>query len=67
MDGRRSLVELSLEAETSVPDGEHPDLQKRLEQSFENSLHLRVPVRLRPLGFLPRFEMKAHRWIGLKG
>ena len=40
-------------------------LQRRLEQSFQSSLNLRVPVRLLPPGSLPRFEMKAMRWSKL--
>jgi len=37
--------------------------------AFETALSLRVPINLVPFGTLPRFEMKAKRWIktGAKG
>jgi phenylacetate-coenzyme A ligase PaaK-like adenylate-forming protein len=38
-------------------------LPRRLEQSFQTALNLRVPVVLVPAGSLPRFEMKAQRWV----
>lgn len=59
----RSLVELHLDAE---PDAEHlsdPDLAHRLESALRDALALRIPVRLVGPGSLPRFEMKAKRWI----
>jgi phenylacetate-coenzyme A ligase PaaK-like adenylate-forming protein len=37
-------------------------MQRRIEQSFQTALNLRVPVRLLAPGSLPRFEMKAQRW-----
>jgi phenylacetate-CoA ligase len=61
LDCRSALAELSVEVE---PHGEHPSpqLQHRLEQTFQSSLNLRVPVQLLPPHSLPRFEMKALRW-----
>ncbi len=57
------MRELSVEVE---PAATHPDassLPRRLEEVFQTALNLRVPVRLLPPGSLPRFEMKAQRWI----
>jgi hypothetical protein len=34
-----------------------------LEKRFQASFSLRVPVTAVPPGTLPRFEMKAKRWI----
>ena len=65
LDRRQAMAQLSLEVETAIHDGENPELQKNIEDSLENALNLRVPVQLRPPGFLPRFEMKAQRWIRL--
>jgi len=63
LDGRGPMVELSLEIE-AVPDVQHPEsLIPRLEEFFQTALNLRVPVRLLPPGSLPRFEMKAQRWV----
>ncbi|MBX3745633.1 MAG: AMP-binding protein [Verrucomicrobiae bacterium] len=39
------------------------DLARRLEHAFQSRLALRVPVRILEPGTLPRFEMKARRWI----
>lgn len=63
LDARRAMAELSLEAETAANGYETTPLQTDLEQSLESALNLRVPVQLRPPGTLPRFEMKARRWI----
>jgi phenylacetate-CoA ligase len=65
LDCRRPMAELSLDLE----GGEQlpASLPARLEQSFQTVLNLRVPVRLLPAGSLPRFEMKAQRWVKLIG
>jgi phenylacetate-CoA ligase len=56
-----ALVEMSVEVE---PDGENDNgLPKRLAKAFQESLALRVPVKLVEPGALPRFELKARRWI----
>ncbi len=58
-----SLAELRLEIE---PVRELRDLESllgRVGRAFETSLALRVPVAAVPPGALPRFEMKAQRWI----
>ena len=39
------------------------ELARQLEQAFETSLALRVPVTVAPAGSLPRFESKARRWL----
>ena len=62
LDCRQAMTELALEIE--VTDSVAPPmLQRRLEQMFQSSLNLRVPIRLLPPGSLPRFEMKAQRWV----
>ncbi len=35
----------------------------RLEAAFERAFSLRIPVRQVPHGSLPRFELKARRWV----
>jgi phenylacetate-CoA ligase len=64
LDCRQAMTELVLEIE--VTDSVAPPaLLRRLEQTFQSSLNLRVPIRLLPPGSLPRFEMKAQRWVRL--
>jgi len=56
-----ALVEMSVEVE---PDGEDDNgLPKRLANLFQESLALRVPVKIVEPGTLPRFELKAKRWM----
>jgi phenylacetate-CoA ligase len=56
-----ALVEMSVEVE---PDGEDDNgLPKRLANLFQESLALRVPVKIVEPGALPRFELKAKRWM----
>jgi len=63
LDCRRAMPELSLEVETASNGATVATLPRRLEQSIQSALHLRVPVVLLPAGSLPRFEMKAQRWV----
>ncbi|MBK9169677.1 MAG: phenylacetate--CoA ligase family protein [Bryobacterales bacterium] len=57
----RALTELSLEVEPGPEDG--PDLEHRIQAALYNALALRIPVVVVPGGTLPRFEMKARRWL----
>lgn len=60
---KNSLAELRLEVE---PVKETHDLEGLLAcvgKAFETTLALRVPVSAVPPGTLPRFEMKAQRWL----
>jgi phenylacetate-CoA ligase len=62
LDCRQAMAEISLELE--VADSATPStLQRRIEQTFQSSLNLRVPICVLPRGSLPRFEMKAQRWV----
>ena len=63
VDCRGALVELSLDVEATGESGAVDSLPARLGDSFQQALNLRVPVRLVGAGSLPRFEMKAQRWI----
>jgi phenylacetate-CoA ligase len=57
----RALTEMSIVVEPAV-DGD-ATLVHRLETALRNALALRIPVSLATRGSLPRFEMKAQRWI----
>ncbi|PWU11506.1 MAG: phenylacetate--CoA ligase [Verrucomicrobia bacterium] len=62
LDSRPSLPELIIEIEPA-PGPAESSLPRHLEKALQSSLHLRIPVRLLPQGSLPRFEMKAQRWV----
>jgi phenylacetate-CoA ligase len=63
LDCRQAMPELSLEVEAAANGAGAGSLPQRLEQSLQSALNLRVPVVLVPSGSLPRFEMKAQRWV----
>jgi phenylacetate-CoA ligase len=63
VDKRQAMIELSLEVEPAQDCADPAGLQRLLEQSCQTVLNLRIPVRLLPPGSLPRFEMKAQRWV----
>jgi len=65
VDCRNAMTELSLEVEPTSDIHSPASVARRLEQSFQNTINLRVPVALLPPGSLPRFEMKAQRWVRL--
>jgi phenylacetate-CoA ligase len=54
----RSLTDLHIEIEAVDPSVAH-----RLEVALRDALNLRIPVSLAPPGTLPRFELKAKRWV----
>jgi phenylacetate-CoA ligase len=62
VDLRNSLAELSLTVEPRTDCADGSALVRILERAFEAALALRVPISLAPVGSLPRWEMKAHRW-----
>ena len=56
-----ALVEMSVEVEPETV-GDNA-LVKRLAKAFQETLALRVPVKITEAGVLPRFDLKAKRWI----
>jgi phenylacetate-CoA ligase len=63
IEKRRELAEVALEIEAS-PDCQDPStLGERLRKMLGTALTLRIPVSVVPTGSLPRFEMKAKRWV----
>ena len=59
----QALTELSLQIEPAPDCPDPAGLARNLERALATSLSLRVPVQVAPAGSLPRFEMKARRWI----
>jgi phenylacetate-CoA ligase len=62
IDSRGAMAEMSLLVEPRG-DADPRALADHLETDLRTALNLRVPVRLAEPGSLPRFEMKANRWV----
>lgn len=56
------MAELHLRLEP-MPDADGPALQKEITGALRQQLNLRIPVNLAEPDSLPRFELKAQRWI----
>jgi phenylacetate-CoA ligase len=63
VDHQATLTELSVEVEAQPTVADPNDLAERLQAGFQTAFNLRVPVRVVAAGSLPRFEMKAKRWL----
>jgi phenylacetate-CoA ligase len=63
IQNHRTLPELSILVEPSTDFVNDPTLTHRLEAALTNAFALRIPVEMVPQGSLPRFEMKARRWV----
>jgi phenylacetate-CoA ligase len=61
----RALPELSVQVEPTPGCRDTASLLKRLEASLSHAFSLRVSVSGVEPGYLPRFEMKAKRWVRL--
>ena len=57
VDEAAAMSEVSIQVEAS------PEVAEALEKSLTEAFSLRIPVQAVELGALPRFEMKARRWI----
>jgi len=57
------MCELSLRIEPAAESGDAGTLCKVIGAALRDAFHLRVPVTPVAPGTLPRFEMKAQRWI----
>lgn len=66
IDSRGALDEMRILIEpASGVAAEGPDLCRRLAKAFRDTWNLRIDVVAVPAGQLPRFEMKARRWVRL--
>jgi phenylacetate-CoA ligase len=63
ISARSALPEISLQIEAVRDCKDAAALVRTLEQKFETAFALRVPVTLVPYQTLPRFELKAQRWV----
>ncbi|MSO22758.1 MAG: phenylacetate--CoA ligase family protein [Acidobacteria bacterium] len=62
---RRELAEVTLEVEPSADCQDPSTLGERVRKMLGMAFTLRIPVSIVPAGSLPRFEMKAKRWVKL--
>ena len=58
-----ALTELNVRVEASSPDADASALSKILEREFQIVFALRIPVEIVAPGSLPRFDLKARRWV----
>ena len=63
IQNHRTLPELSIQVEAASAHLHDSTLTHRLEAALTNAFALRIPVSQVPPGSLPRFEMKARRWV----
>lgn len=59
----RSMAEVSIEVEPSVDVVDPAGLAARVSEALRTAFQLRVPVEPVARGTLPRFELKAKRWV----
>jgi phenylacetate-CoA ligase len=60
---RHSLAELNLHVEPEEPTEDPAAFAHRIEGALHSAIGLRIPVTVAARGALPRFEMKAKRWV----
>ena len=59
------LHDLAIQVEPAQPSSDPGTLTAQLQERLRDVLSIRIPVSLVPPGTLPRFEMKARRWVRL--
>lgn len=57
------LAEVAVSIELATSTSDPNAASRRLEASFRSAFQLRIPVSPVPHGTLPRFELKARRWV----
>jgi phenylacetate-CoA ligase len=58
-----AMAELTVQVEPAVDCRDPAALAADLEEAFRTTFQLRVPVTVAKRGTLPRFELKAQRWV----
>ena len=61
--GAMSECSVEIEVDSDLKGGETSLLVAELEAAFEKAFSLRIPVTPVPLRSLPRFDLKARRWV----
>jgi phenylacetate-CoA ligase len=65
VDTASTLTEVSIKVEPLPTVSDVAALAHELESALQTAFNLRIPVTVVPQGSLPRFEMKAQRWVRL--
>lgn len=60
---RRGMTELTVHVEPGPDVGNPAALELEVADAFRESYSLRVPIEMVEQGALPRFELKAQRWV----
>jgi phenylacetate-CoA ligase len=60
---RRAMTEIHLHVEPVHDGTDGRQLARRIQDKIRAKFHLRAPVTIASRGTLPRFEMKARRWV----
>jgi len=60
---RDALAEIAIQAEPDSSIADPAAFASRIEGALQTAFNLRIPVSAVPAGSLPRFEMKAKRWV----
>lgn len=66
VDQQRAMTELKVIIEVNGDSDEAADVSKKLAAEFQRVFSLRIPIDLAAPGSLPRFEMKAKRWVRVR-
>ncbi len=65
IDRSHALTELRIQVELEPGTADAANVGHHIEVALKDSLALRIPISIVPAGTLPRFEMKARRWVRL--
>lgn len=65
--GELSKVTVKVEPQPDTDPSRYPELKEKLEGTITDALTIRLPVEFVEFGSLPRFELKAKRWLDLRG
>lgn len=65
LERRHDTDEVTVEVEPvpGLPVSRHDEVRGELEETLRRALTIRIPVRFAAPGSLPRFELKAKRWV----
>jgi phenylacetate-CoA ligase len=63
VSGNATLHELSIEVEPGPQCGDDAALQQKISDALSTTFSMRIDVAIVASGTLPRFELKASRWI----
>jgi phenylacetate-CoA ligase len=63
VSAQRAMTELTIQLEPTPDCADPAALGQAVEAALGAAFNLRIPVSLAPPGSLPRFELKARRWV----